>query len=240
MPHIPGEPLVLLQASSVKELEIYCLLSIGESGFEIQSHPLRKLQGAKWKRDLSSMDPMIWKFPWPGLAPATHVILTRQARCLILSDGRLLWTYKCNHPTRLFQDAWIPILHDQNPSLRFLKEDFPLEPLRRQAVYDNYYPIVYSSSPAEQPVRTQEPPLAPVRSASTGIPAHVFRVFVESAVRSQTACPISLDPLTLESAAGLPCGHLFEKESLKQALVQGGGRCPQCRRESSIDEIQIL
>jgi len=87
--------------------------------------------------------------------------------------------------------------------------------------------------PAPVPVASAPP----MRAPATFIPTHVFRKFVESAVREKDECPITMDPLTYESVGCPPCGHLFNKDALKESLQQSGC-CPSCRSPASPDAIQ--
>lgn len=69
------------------------------------------------------------------------------------------------------------------------------------------------------------------------IPPHVFKILVEAIIAKNEICPISMEPLKYETVAGLPCGHLFEKSSLTQAL-ESKGECPVCRKSVSKEDIQ--
>jgi len=65
------------------------------------------------------------------------------------------------------------------------------------------------------------------------IPTHVLRSFMEAAIQRGDICPITLEPLTKETIAYTPCGHLFDRESINQCTS-----CPNCRARISSDDIR--
>jgi hypothetical protein len=69
------------------------------------------------------------------------------------------------------------------------------------------------------------------------IPTHVFHAFVDLAISKREECPVSMEALTRENVGCPPCGHLFEKESLRRALADRGV-CPTCRMKAGVDDIQ--
>lgn len=79
---------------------------------------------------------------------------------------------------------------------------------------------------------------APVEQSVSKIPTHVFHAFVDLAISKREECPVSMEALTRENVACPPCGHLFEKESLRRALADRGV-CPTCRMKAGVDTIQV-
>jgi hypothetical protein len=69
------------------------------------------------------------------------------------------------------------------------------------------------------------------------IPVHIVRHYIDSAIRNKEDCPITMDPLTKENTVCTPCGHLFNKDALYKA-VEVTKKCPTCRSEIMLDEIQ--
>lgn len=65
------------------------------------------------------------------------------------------------------------------------------------------------------------------------IPQHIFRCFVDDAIKRKEECPITLEPLTKETVAGTQCGHLFNREAIMNVLRENGS-CPTCR--AKLDE----
>jgi hypothetical protein len=78
-----------------------------------------------------------------------------------------------------------------------------------------------------------------VTTKKLAIPPHVFKILVETMVARKEVCPISMEPLQLDTTVGLPCGHLFEESSLTQAL-QEKMTCPICRESVLEGDIQKL
>ena len=59
-------------------------------------------------------------------------------------------------------------------------------------------------------------------------------IMIADAVSKEIQCPISLNPLTLASAACVaPCYHIFEKEAI-QTWLQEKKTCPECREPCSL------
>jgi len=78
----------------------------------------------------------------------------------------------------------------------------------------------------------------PVEPVYSRIPQHVFRRFVECAIREKEECPITTDVLSVETVGAPPCGHLFDKVALKTVLTQYGC-CPTCRSPAGPHAIQL-
>jgi hypothetical protein len=77
----------------------------------------------------------------------------------------------------------------------------------------------------------------PIATTRTNIPTHIFHAFVDLAISKNEECPISMEQFTHENIACPPCGHLFTNEALRRAL-ESNGRCPTCRAEATIQDIQ--
>ena len=68
------------------------------------------------------------------------------------------------------------------------------------------------------------------------VPKHVLHTYMESAIEKNTACPITLEPLTKDTVAYTVCGHLFQREAINMA-VRGAGKCPTCRAVLGLADI---
>jgi hypothetical protein len=213
---------ILLSASTQKEEQVFCL--IDTQSMKIVPNPLKKLGHAtKWCHPTESqlIEPRELRIPCPQAA--NGVLYMRRVPKALYLIGLKTWAWEFSEVTNLFLDSWISIFRDQDTTNRFLESDIPVRPA----------PPVLSLTPPAPP--TPRKPLA----RQFSIPAHVFRGFVENAIQKKETCPILLEPLTLATAAGLPCGHLFDRESITHALEQSGC-CPQCRRETTTEEVQTL
>jgi hypothetical protein len=70
-------------------------------------------------------------------------------------------------------------------------------------------------------------PVAP-HPPSVKIPAHILRIFMDSAIEKKDQCPIEMEPFTKESIACTPCGHLFNRGALARS-INSSNTCPTCR-----------
>jgi hypothetical protein len=71
------------------------------------------------------------------------------------------------------------------------------------------------------------------------IPAHIMNSHIELAILKNQTCPISLDPMSAETIAYTPCGHLFNYESLHHSFTHTQLKgCPSCRKPMKITDIK--
>jgi hypothetical protein len=89
---------------------------------------------------------------------------------------------------------------------------------------------------AVAPTVSIEAPPAP--AVVNKIPTHVLHAFIEGAISKEEECPISMEKLTKNNVGCLPCGHLFEKGSLRRA-VETCKACPTCRTKAGVGDIQV-
>ena len=63
---------------------------------------------------------------------------------------------------------------------------------------------------------------------------------VKSNMLTNNDCSICLEPLTINVATALPCGHRFHKDCIVNWLVRSQGKCPNCKqRITNIPYISI-
>ena len=91
------------------------------------------------------------------------------------------------------------------------------------------------SAPPASPVRSV-PPLpfrqpdlsAPAAGAalapSSRLPIHIQRLVIDAAIAAGATCPVTMEPITTDTAVITPCGHVFGTE-----LTPGFSMCPVCR-----------
>jgi hypothetical protein len=53
---------------------------------------------------------------------------------------------------------------------------------------------------------------------------------VKSNMQTNNDCSICLEPLTINVATALPCGHRFHKDCIVNWLVRSQGKCPNCKQ----------
>jgi hypothetical protein len=74
-----------------------------------------------------------------------------------------------------------------------------------------------SAPPASQPDLSVPEP-------SSRLPIHIQRLVIDAAIHSRAICPITMEPITADTAIVTPCGHVFGTE-----LTGHVSLCPVCR-----------
>jgi hypothetical protein len=76
--------------------------------------------------------------------------------------------------------------------------------------------------------------ILPTLKPKSTVQKRVASVMIEKAIADNLSCPITLNPLTAESAVCVaPCYHVFDKEAI-QTWLQTKNTCPECRCECSL------
>ena len=110
-----------------------------------------------------------------------------------------------------------------------------------------YMPII---SPSElhrvqrRQTQTQQPiitppiilPTQPTQTQSR-MPQHIVNSYIDSSISREETCPISMTPLSRETACLTPCGHLSARHEAER-WIQGAHSCPVCRSPCSVDGLQ--
>jgi|LauGreDrversion2_5_1035112.scaffolds.fasta_scaffold43321_1 hypothetical protein len=91
-------------------------------------------------------------------------------------------------------------------------------------------PMSYDLIPVRRPPPPQRPPPA-VPSDPTHLkpfPRHLVAAVLANAVANNAICPITMDPITPETATVTSCGHVFQTEAIRYWLTTNA-ICPECR-----------
>jgi hypothetical protein len=67
-------------------------------------------------------------------------------------------------------------------------------------------------------------PSAPPIITNTVLPPHIQRLIIDAAITTGTTCPITMEPITADTAVITPCGHIFGTELRPRVSI-----CPVCR-----------
>jgi hypothetical protein len=78
-------------------------------------------------------------------------------------------------------------------------------------------------------------PPAPVAA----IPKHIARLVIMDAVAKNEDCPVSMEPLTAETATITPCGHVVSRHAAEHWMLSAHS-CPVCRAPCSVEQLQRL
>lgn len=88
-----------------------------------------------------------------------------------------------------------------------------------------------AAAAAPAPARAPAPPPAP--AAAVAIPSFVADLIIADAVAKNIPCPITMEPLTKDSATVTSCYHVFDATALAAWVASGADGappvCPQCR-----------
>lgn len=76
-------------------------------------------------------------------------------------------------------------------------------------------------------------PASPVEPVITPLPKHVIKILLERAEEEQIQCPITGNPITVETGAVTTCGHIFERIGIETWFTQSY-TCPECRASCRI------
>lgn len=71
------------------------------------------------------------------------------------------------------------------------------------------------------------PPTSPQRVTpitNTSLPVHIQRLVIDAAIATGATCPITMEPITADTAVITPCGHVFGTELTPRVSI-----CPVCR-----------
>jgi hypothetical protein len=77
------------------------------------------------------------------------------------------------------------------------------------------------SAPPASPPRPPRP--QPVTNTPSFLPPHIQRIVIDAAIAAGATCPITMEPITADTAVITPCGHVFGTDLTRVSL------CPVCR-----------
>ena len=225
---------------------VYMLLHVGcvfhptptTQMVEVLENPLSSLENGVWKEDGLGLDPFQVQLKVINQSSVRNIQMIRTKEVLQLTTGRKLSIYTMSHMMDVLH-PWSSVYRGWDTSNRwaFSKEDISLtvesQLPRTVRTISEPIPVAYPilSSAPWNPTPPPQPRVQPT------LPKHILKIFIESAVAKGDTCPITLDPLTQESAACLPCGHLVDREALERA-VQERKCCPVCRASGTVESIQ--
>lgn len=98
------------------------------------------------------------------------------------------------------------------------------------------YDLIRVMRPPPPPPQRPPPPL-PDAVAPKPFPRHLVAAVLANATAERKICPITMEPITPETATVTSCGHVFQTEAIKHWLrLEDGGNaiCPECREPTCI------
>jgi hypothetical protein len=91
-------------------------------------------------------------------------------------------------------------------------------------------PVVRPSAPAPAPAfPVDTKPLKPLKP----FPRHLVAAILADAAANNAICPITMDPITPDTATVTSCGHVFQTEAIRYWLTTRN-ECPECREPTCI------
>jgi hypothetical protein len=134
----------------------------------------------------------------------------------------------------LVREPWIPdgtahegIPHDVIDAIDADVAAGDIDDICRPALLWDAHPLDLVFLPPPEP--SASPPLPAVRPAP--LPTHVAALLIADAVATGATCPITLNPITTDTAATTPCGHVFDSEALTTWIDTGHMTCPECNTQ---------
>jgi hypothetical protein len=182
--------------------------------------------------------------------PANH---TMPNVTLLNADHHVIFNGEC-HPTECsiystYHPAPIPVMVFEGGRINWPKNNdnilriFPGDRaayrfwLRRwdpDAVFEEYSAnrrepnATPSPSP---PSSTTSPPPSTTSPTITTIPQFVADALITAAVTKEAICPITMEPITTETASVTPCYHIFDATALASWIASGNTTCPTCKHQ---------
>ena len=100
-----------------------------------------------------------------------------------------------------------------------------------------FEPIHQPLEPIHQPQEVsscQHSSAAPAAANTTAnaLPPHVVSLLIKEAIGTQ--CPITMEPITKDTADVTSCGHVFNRDGLQHWYATGHNTCPQCRSVANV------
>ncbi len=71
----------------------------------------------------------------------------------------------------------------------------------------------------------------PPRPPTTALPKFVADALITSAISAAATCPITMEPITADTAKVTPCYHIFDKTALAAWIASGNVTCPTCKHQ---------
>ena len=94
------------------------------------------------------------------------------------------------------------------------------------------YDLIRVVRPPPPPQR-QPPPLPAVPVDVKAFPRHLVAAVLANAAANNAICPITMDPITPDTATVTSCGHVFQTEAIRHWLTTNA-ICPECREPTCI------
>jgi len=94
-------------------------------------------------------------------------------------------------------------------------------------------PMTYDIIPVRRPPPPQRQPPAVPPTHPKPFPRHLVAAVLANAVANNAICPITMDPITPDTATVTSCGHVFQTEAIRHWLTTNA-ICPECREPTCI------
>lgn len=162
-----------------------------------------------WPNILVSVDPHGERTDWPFSEQTTgplppHPWISYDEVCYGLADAEIV-------PFDIWRrgDRREPHPHDW--------EDYDRPVLVREPP-----PMLAPVPPPPPPPQPSAPPTQ--TTSHTSFPPHIQRLIIDAAIATGATCPITMEPITADTAVLTPCGHVFGTELTPRVSL-----CPVCR-----------
>lgn len=167
---------------------------------------------------------------------------------LLTTDHRILFNGAC-HPSEIsiysvYHPAPLPVIvfdggqitwpHHTDNILRIFPGDrtsyrFWLRRWDPDAVFEEYSEIRRESvAVSSSSSSSSSPPV--ISTTVTPLPQFVATALISDAVTKAATCPITMEPITPETASVTPCYHIFDATALTSWTASGNTTCPTCKQ----------
>lgn len=111
-----------------------------------------------------------------------------------------------------------------------------ISPSELARIQQPHRPIQLPISITHRPIVLPQPATTTV--APPSMPQHIVNSYIEISIAREETCPISMAPLTRETASLTPCGHLCARHEAEH-WIQGAHSCPVCRSPCSVAQLLV-
>lgn len=202
----------------------------------VVENPARTLLGGQWSSDSAATS--YQANDYNHISENGHIVNTmkRLGKTIVVPGIGAIPEYSMTRMCVIVGKFASHVMTDNDPRCTWHFETTDIAPVA---------PSVPVAHPLAHPVAHPAAPVAPAPSAplAPSVPLapitilpHILHGFISYCISQGQECPITMEPLSLETIGMTPCGHLFQASALQDA-IRMSGTCPTCRSICSLESI---